>query len=434
MPRRNLLILLSVIVVALLCRERVQTTYARVLGGAMQTIEDRALFPVGQRQLFEGAMDGMLDQLDDHSIYLSPAHLKKFHEQVDLQFAGVGIEPAIDPKTKELKVLSPLANSPAARAGIVAGDRILQIDKTATRGMSLADASRLLRGKQGTPVSLTVLHSGETKPVEIRVVREDIQADSVRGDTRNADGSWNFFLDGHDRIGYLRLPTTFSDNTVNELRQALAWMTQQGLRGLVLDLRDNPGGYLDAAVDVCDLLVRSGDIVTTRDREGHISASYAADGNAPFTDFPIAVVVNGETASAAEIVAACLQDHHRAAIVGQRTFGKGTVQDLIDLNPGCGAMKLTTKSYWRPSGKDIQRPKDATAKDDWGVSPDKHLKVVLNDEETDLWRQWRLQRDLPPASHGDAPTVKSKPYVDRQLARAVECVEQEAAKCPRQKP
>jgi carboxyl-terminal processing protease len=274
-------------------------------------------------------------------------------------------------------------------------------------------------------VTLNVLHQGEGKPQEITVVREEVQADSVRGDTRKPDGSWDFFLDGHDRIGYLRI-TTFTDNTVNELRQALAWMDEQDMRGLVLDLRDNPGGYLDAGVGVCDLLIDSGEIVTTRGRKGRINETYSASGDGPFTAFPVAVVVNSQTASAAEIVAACLQDNHRAVIVGQRTYGKGTVQDLIDLEPGCGAMKLTTKSYWRPSGKNIQRPHETSAKDDWGVSPDKGFKVELSEDEADRWREWRVRRDVHQLP--DADSNDGKPFLDRQLRRAVECVEKQAAR------
>jgi carboxyl-terminal processing protease len=426
MPRRNLLILAVVMLVAVLCRERIQTNpYVRVLAGAMNKIEDSALNPVGQRRLFEGAMTGMMDQLDKNSKYFSPARLKEFHEDVDLQFAGVGIEIGIDPKTKELKALSPVVNSPAARVGIVAGDRILRIDKSDTQGMSLADASVLLRGRKGTSVTLSVLHQGDRKPQEITIVREEVQADSVRGDTRKPDGSWDFFLDGHDRIGYLRI-TTFTDNTVNELRQALAWMTEHGMRGLVLDLRDNPGGYLDAGIGVCDMFVDSGEIVTTRGRKGRIVETYSASGDAPFTGFPVAILVNGQTASAAEIVAACLQDDHRAVIVGERTYGKGTVQDLIDLEPGCGAMKLTTKSYWRPSGKNIQRPQGNSANGGWGVSPDKGFKIEASEDEADDWREWRVRRDVHQAP--DAGFNGGKPFVDRQRRCAVEYVEKQAAK------
>jgi carboxyl-terminal processing protease len=427
MPRRNLLVLFLVALVAILCRQRVQhNPYTGVLASAMNTIEKRSLDPVGDKVLFEGAMDGMLRQLDDYSAYLSPKDMTAFHETVDLQFAGVGIEVAIDPKTKQLEVLSPVANSPASKAGILAGDNILRIGETSTLRMSLHDASLLLRGKSGEPVTLSILHKGAAKPENVTLVREVIQVESVLGDTRNPNGTWNFFLDGHDRIGYVRI-SCFTDDTPNELKQAIEWMIERGMRGLVIDLRDDPGGYLSAAVAICDLFIKSGEIVTTRGRQGTICTGYSASGDAPFTDFPIAVVVNQETASAAEIVAACLQDQHRAVVVGQRTYGKGTVQELIVLDRGCGEMKLTTKSYWRPSGKDIRRPHRVTSKDDWGVSPDEGFKVRLSKEELDRWQQWRNRRDLHKPLPGETPEKKNaKPFVDRQRERAVEYVEKEA--------
>lgn len=432
MPRRNLLILVLMTVVAVLCRERVQSNYVRVFANAMNKIENRALDPAGTKTLFEGAMYGMLGQLDGNSQYLSPADLKDFNEDLDRQFAGIGVDIGVDPETKDLTI-SPLVNSPAAKAGILAGDRILSIGKTIAKGMSLQEASSLLRGKVGSSVTLTVLHEGQTKPQEVTIVRGNIQGDSVRGDSRNADGSWEFFLEGRDRIGYLRI-TTFNDNTVNELKQALAAMTRHHMRGLVLDLRDDPGGYLDAGVGVCDLLIDSGVIVTTRGRDGRIFDTYSAGGDAPFTGFPVAVVVNQLTASASEIVAACLQDHHRAVIVGQRTYGKGTVQDLIELEPGCGLMKLTTKSFWRPSGKNIHRLHDATAKDEWGVSPDKGYKVELSDDEVGRWRVWRMRRDLHQAAGSALANGEGKPFADRQLLRAIEYVEKESAKRESPKP
>ncbi len=432
MPRRNLLILFLTALVAALCRERVQNHYVRVLDGAMNTIENRALDPVGDKKLFEGAMYGMLSQFDENTTYLPPKYFTALNEALDLQFGGVGMAVTVDGKTKQLVVGYPVANSPAARAGILVGDKILRIGETSTRGMSLQEASLLLRGKPHTTVTLSVLHPGAAKPVEISLVREEVQEQSVLGDTCNADGSWNYLLAGHDGIGYLRV-LCFSEHTAGELRKAIRWLKARGMRGLVLDLRDDPGGYLPAAVAVCNLFIKQGEIVTTRGRGGAICDSYHADGEAPFADFPIAVLVNQDTASAAEITAACLQDHHRAAIVGQRTYGKGTVQDLIDLEPGCGGMKLTTKSYWRPSGKDIRRPPHATAKDDWGVSPDAGCKVALSQKQLEQWQMWRIARDLhqPPP---DEPDKKdAKPFVDRQLQRAVECVDKEAAgrKTPR---
>jgi carboxyl-terminal processing protease len=428
MPRRNLSILFVVMLASVLCYQRVQKTpYGRVFADALGRISGTSLEPVAEPQLFEGAMDGMLRQLDEHSAYFPPNEVKGFDESLNLQFAGVGIEIDVDPATRELRVLSPLADSPASRAGILAGDLILRIDGTPTLGMSRDDASNLLRGEAGKPVTLLIRHENANSPEEVALVREVIQIQSVLGDTRDAEGHWRFLLEGRDRIGYVRI-SGFTDKTVDELGQAIASLKSEGMRGLVLDLRDNPGGYLDAGIGVCNLFVKSGAIVSTRRRDGRVSKSYSADGRAPFTDFPIAVLVNQQTASAAEIVAACLQDDGRAAVVGQRTYGKGTVQEVIYLEQDCGAMKLTTASYWRPSGKNIHRLKNATAKDAWGVSPDDGCKIALDNDEFARWQAWRADRDLPGAERGGQPNAENKkpekPFVDRQLARAVEWVEE----------
>ncbi len=431
MPRRNLLVLVVVTLVALLCYERVQKNpYGRVLANAMTTIENRYVEPVQASTLFQRAMDGMLGDLDPNSAYITPDELAEFNEEVNQQFVGVGMEVAIDPDAKQLIVLSPIVDSPAFEAGILGGDRILSIDGDSTQGMSLQDAVGLLRGKAGEPVALTIQREGEPKPIEMTVVRGTIQVESVRGDTRNADGSWNFLLQGSDRIGYIRI-TSFTEKTAEEMEQALDWLSARDMRGLVLDLRDDPGGYIDAAVDVCDMLIRSGVIVTVRRREGKIGETYVASGRGAYTDFPIVVLVNDMSASAAEIVAACLQDNHRATVVGQRTYGKGTVQELIDLEKGCGAMKLTTASYWRPNGQNINRPPKADPKSDWGVSPNDGCRVAVDRQEQNRWRAWRAQRDTYQSNHNGTAkngTAKKdeKPFIDRPLVRAVECLEKDA--------
>jgi carboxyl-terminal processing protease len=428
MPRRNLLALVTMTLVALLCYQRVQKNpYARPLANAMSMIENQYLEPLPAESLFEGAMRGIIGKLDEHSSYISPTELQGFQETIDQQFTGVGMSLALDPQTKQLTVLGPLVGSPAYKAGVRAGDQLLRISGDSTQGMSLQEAVQLLRGKAGEAVTLAVLHEGETKPAEMKIVREIIHVNSVLGDAHSADGSWNFFLGGHDRIGYVRI-SSFTDTTAGELEHALDWLSQHDMRGLVLDLRDDPGGYLDAAVDVCDLLIDSGVIVTTRGRDGRISRTYVASGKGRFTDFPVAVLVNQQSASAAEIVAACLQDHHRAVIVGQRSYGKGTVQKLIDLEKDCGAMKLTTASYWRPSGKNIHRPPNAGANADWGVSPDQRGKVDLAADEQNRWRAWRAHRDLfsSPAANGNGKKP-AKPFVDQPLLRAVEIVEKDAS-------
>jgi carboxyl-terminal processing protease len=428
MPRRNLLVLLTVTLVALLCYPRVQKNrYARVLADAMATIESRYVEPIDGSSLFEGAMDGMMDRLDGNSAFIAAADLPEFDKIVDQEYVGVGIVVALEPRAKQLTVLSLLAGMPAYQAGIRAGDKILRIDETSTRGMSLADAVNLLYGQPGEPVTLTVTHEGEETPVQVTIVREKIQVPTVVGDVRNADGSWDFFLPGRDRIGYVRV-RSFTDTTAGELAEALRRLSDGGMRGLVLDLRDDPGGYLDAAVDVCDSLIDSGVIVTTRRRDGRLGKPYTASGTGQYTDFPIAVLVNENTASAAEIVAACLQDHRRAAVVGQRTYGKGTVQEVLRLEEGCGAMKLTVASYWRPSGKNIQRPRDADQQAAWGVSPDEGYKVSLGNDEQSRWRAWRARRDvLQSGAKNGHEKETAEPFVDRPLARAVEYVEKEAA-------
>ena len=205
MPRRNLLILIIVTLLAVLCCQHVQENpYGWVLANAMTTIENRYLEPVEDSKLFEGAMYGMVEELDSNSAYISPAGLKDFNKQLDQKFVGVGIKPSLDPNTKQLMVLVPLLGSPALKAGVRAGDKILRIGTASTQGMSLEDAARLLQGEPGVPVTLSVLHEGDEKPVDIKIVRDTIQIESVMGDLHKADGGWDFFLEGRERIGYVR--------------------------------------------------------------------------------------------------------------------------------------------------------------------------------------------------------------------------------------
>ena len=422
MPRRNLLLLVVLTLAAIVCFTRMRKNpYLNVIADAIEVIEQRALEPVGDKQLFEGAMRGMLGQLDENSLYISQDDLDAFKEDIDREFAGVGMEIMVDPETSQLAVRSPMEGMPAHRAGILAGDRILAIDDKSTSGMALPDAMALLRGPEGSPLKLTILHVGEKEPVDVSLVREIIHVDTVIGDTRNEDGSWNYSIAGQEGIGYIRIDS-FAETTAAELEYVVEALLEQGMRGLVLDLRDNPGGWLTAAVDVSNFFLSSGVIVTIRRRGGQITESYIATPEASFPNFPIAVIVNQETASAAEIVAACLQDHKRAAIVGQRTYGKGTVQEVLELREDCGAMKLTTASYWRPSGTDIQRPRDSD-NGDWGVKPDKGFEVSLTDDEYVAWHLWRLNRDAYQRP-GEGKEPATPPLVDRQRAKAVEYVEQ----------
>jgi carboxyl-terminal processing protease len=269
---------------------------------------------------------------------------------------------------------------------------------------------------------LTVLHVGEDEPIELDIERAIIPVESILGDILREDGSWDFHLEAEPKITYVRL-LTFGENTVEELERALR---NTDVEALVLDLRDNGGGLLNAAVGVCDMFINDGTIVSIRGKDGDLRDLYrATPGVVIGRDVPMAVLVNHLSASASEIVAACLQDHGRAKVVGQRTWGKGTVQNVIELEGGKAAIKLTTAGYRRPSGEDIHRSRDAEDSDPWGVSPDVGFEVELTDEQANEVRQVRRKRDTAQmagngnSGSGDPPDAADLPD-DPQLRRAID--------------
>ncbi len=418
MPRRNLHILWLAAILCLACYAKVDRQ-GRMFVFALNEVEDRYLEPIDRQELFEGAMEGLMSRLDDYSAYITPNTLQEFEQTLNQEFGGVGIQILLDADTKQLTVANPLVGSPAYEAGIRAGDRVLRIDGQSTQGLSLEDAAGRMRGKPGQAVTLTVLHPDESEPVEIKIVRAVIREDAVLGDTRNEDGSWNHFLKGYDKLAYVRI-NTFGEKTSKELRRILKQLGSESMKGLIIDLRNDPGGLLLAAVDVCDLFVPSGVIVTTRGRDGAVRRAIHATGAAPYTDLPIAVLVNQYSASASEIVAACLQDHSRAVVVGERTYGKGTVQEIIELEGEQGAIKLTTSSYWRPSGRNINRTRNAGEDDAWGVSPDRGYEVKVQDKDLTELVRWRLDRDLYRPEKTSPEVQNTGLDADPQLMRAIQ--------------
>jgi carboxyl-terminal processing protease len=313
----------------------------KLFGDVFERVRADYVDPVSDKTLIENALNGMLTGLDPHSQYMNAEAYRDMQVTTSGQFGGLGIEVTED--NGFIRVISPIDDTPASRAGVKPGDLILDLDGTSVQGMALKDAVDKMRGPPNSKIVLTVKRNGIDKPFDIAMMREIIQIKVVK--SRLIDGD----------LGYIRL-TTFSENADSSLKAAYAELQKQSggkLKGLVLDLRNNPGGLLDQGVAVADDFINHGEVLSTRARHPEDSQRWDAKDGDITNGLPMVVLINGGTASAAEIVSGALQDHHRAIIVGTRSFGKGSVQTVIPL-PGNGAMRLTTARYYTPSGRSIQ--------------------------------------------------------------------------------
>ncbi len=433
MPRytnilRVLCVLLFVgLLAALLYQQFNRDPYASEFAEVSQLVRRAYVEELDDRELFEQAMRGMAAQLDPYSDYISPASLQKKQAALDSEYAGVGMQ--VDKRSLQgpLIVLSPYFDAPAYRAGVKAGDRILDIDGVSTRGMPRSEAVMRIRGQEGEAVRLGLQHAGEQSRSEVVLAREPLVSHSLIGDTRRPDGTWDFRLPQHSQIAYVRL-VSFRKHTAQELQAALADLDESSeLAGVILDLRNNAGGYLRAAVAICDLFLADGVVVTFRDRAGVILEQHKASPELAVAQrVPLAILVNKYSASSSEVVAACLQDHQRAVVIGERTWGKGSVQKLFDLKSG-GALKLTVATYWRPSGVNIHRGSKDGEEQTWGVVPDEGYEVSVSDEEHRRVFQERRWRSVPAIDTPDAADSADEPHsdsapppVDRVRLRAVE--------------
>lgn len=436
MPRRNFYLLLVVSVVSLLCVRQSPGPYrhyAHAFSDVMKAVDERYLEPLDRRTVFEAAMEGVVARLDPNCAYFPPEESQQLRAELKNEFGGIGVEVNWDEEKHVLMILSPMVGSPAYEGGIRPGDEIVAVDGTPIAEMAFEDAVRSLRGAPGTAVRLLVRHSGDNEPIELELRRAVINPETVLGDSRFPNGTWNFFLEGEQTIGYIRV-SSFGDRTVGELKHALDWLQERNVTGLVLDLRNNPGGLLTAATETCDLFLDEGRIVSTRGRDGEEIETWDAQ-RGGYLQFPIAILVNQYSASASEIVAACLQDHDRAIVVGQRSYGKGTVQDLIELEGGESQFKLTTASYWRPSGRNIHRLQSAGPNDEWGVQPNAGYECTLSDEEFVELLRTRRKRDVvrPPEAADPATELAAEAaedFVDRQLTLAVEYLKSHTPTAP----
>ena len=396
-----------------------------LFGDVFERVRAEYVEPVDDRDLVENAINGMLTGLDPHSNYMNAKSFRDMQVQTRGEFGGLGIEVTQD--NGFIKVISPIDDTPASRAGIKSGDLILALDGQTVQGLSLNDAVDKMRGPPNSKIKLTIRREGRDTPLDVALTREVIHIQVVKS-----------HLEGD--IGYIRV-TSFNEQTDIGLHKALAALKQQAgdkLHGIVLDLRNNPGGLLDQAVAVSDDFIDQGEIVSTRARHPEDSQRWNAKNGDITNGLPMVVLINGGSASASEIVAGALQDHHRAILLGTRSFGKGSVQTVIPL-PGNGAMRLTTARYYTPSGRSIQG---------LGITPDVEVDATreekphfLPDREAELNRALRNsggtppaaappRTDLPPVAH-DLPKLPpenwpaydpTKPDTDFQLQQALTLV------------
>jgi carboxyl-terminal processing protease len=395
----------------------------KLFGDVLSIIQSSYVEEVNVDNLVKGAVNGMVQTLDPHSSYLTPDMLKQVEVETKGVFGGLGIE--IGMKDGFLTVIAPIEDTPAARAGIQAGDKIIRIENESTKNMNVMDAVKRLRGEPGSKVTITIVRESLTEPKVYTLTRDIIKVKSVKSKSMG------------DGIGYIRL-AQFQLDSHQEVERALQGFLKEkgGVRGLILDLRNNPGGLLDQAVRIADEFVESGLIVYTDGRVEAQKTKYAAHKEGTFTGFPIVVLVNAGSASASEIVAGALQDHGRAIVIGQRTFGKASVQTILPLEDG-SALRLTTARYYTPNGRSIQAK---------GIEPD----IVVEDgkeppeghpgmlREKDIERHLKGDGEEPPAiitvpkegkkedrnggkkETPQEPEVRKEDAKDPQLDRAVE--------------
>lgn len=385
----------------------------RLFADTLDQVERNYVEDISRRELMEAAIKGMLSKLDQYSDYIPPEDIDRFKGSVESEFGGVGIQVSI--QDDHPTVISPIYGSPAYEAGMLSGDKIVKIGDISAQGISLDEAVRLMKGKVGTKVKVTVEHAADGKREEFELERAIVRVQTVLGDQRKADDKWEFVYDKEKGIGYIRL-TAFSRHTSEELKEALESLKSQDIKALILDLRFNPGGLLSSAIEVSDMFVEKGKIVSTEGRNAP-KREWDAHKKGTYSGFPMAVLVNRYSASASEIVSACLQDHQRAVVIGERSFGKGSVQNIIELEGGKSALKLTTAGYLRPSGKNIHKQDGAKDEDDWGVRPNEGYEVELTDLEIGGLLEHRRQQEILKNKNMDDEEPK---FEDRQLNKALE--------------
>lgn len=392
-----------------------------VLAEAREQIQSRYVGEIDDQALLDAAVSGMVDSLGDaNTQYLGAKELAYFEEQVGGKFSGIGAE--IDIHENRLRIVAPLDDSPAWNSGVLPGDIVLSIDGYDTEGIDIFEAMRRLKGEAGTTVKIRVRHrDGATQ--DLVITRDTIEVASVRGFRRNPGNGYYYMIDPQRKIAYLRL-TQFGDKSYREVQERLAALKQQGMQALILDLRDNGGGLLDAAVAISDLFLTGGKKVVSTQGRADQPILTTSTNQTLLPDTPLVVLVNENSASASEIVAGAIGDNRRGLLVGTRTFGKGSVQQLLPLGDGSSAIKLTTAYWYMPSGRLIHRKEGA---EEWGVDPSKGCYVPMDDARVrEMLMKRRDSEAEDPFESLDAsvtPQWIRQNLLDDQLAAAVQAAQ-----------
>ena len=391
--------------------------FVRTLVDIHRRVADNYVDAVDEQKLNVGAIDGMLDQLDPYSVFVPPDREDDFDRMLSGNFKGVGVRLDQHPDGT-FEIVTPVDGSPAASSGLEPGDILLAVDGRVLENVRLIDLIKMVGGPLGTKVTLTVRHP-EGGQASYTLTRAEVHTPTVKGYRRNADNSWDYSVCDNPKIGYVRL-TQFTGASYDEMRGALEPLLAGGMRGLILDLRFNPGGELEQAERIINMLIPKGrTILTTRGR-ARPEHRDVSDGQGLLPSFPMIVLVNEHSASAAEIVSGSLMDNGRAVVLGQRSYGKGSVQEVIPLDEQGGELKLTVAYYYLPSGRLVHRRKDAT---DWGVQPQITVpmdaaaeeRVLKQQDEAEVFRRPPAKAVTRPSSAGPS----TQPSDDVQLQAAV---------------
>src|SRR5687768_865354 len=436
MNRERLAWTVSVMIIALLAfqipgslaQRDTDYSFVRTLVDIHRQVAGNYVDAVDETKLREGAIEGMLGELDPFTVYVPPARHEEFERLLEGSFKGVGIQlNQLD--NGDVEVVTPIEGSPAFKAGVMAGDIITKVNGENIQGLRLPEVIKKIGGPLGTDVTLTVKHAtGEEQT--LTMTRQEIVMPTIKGYERKTDNAWDFYVCDDPKIAYVRI-TQFTEDTHAKLRAAIEPLLSEGMQGLILDVRFNPGGRLEEAEQVVDLFLEKGTIVSIK---GRARAERIKEAAAPGTlpPFPMIVLVNEHAASASEIVAGSLMDNKRALVLGTRTYGKGSVQEVIPLDSKSGELKLTVAYYYLPSGRLVHRKKDAT---DWGVEPQIHVamdeatqrKVMLERFESENFKRPVPKTTTRPSTQPGAqaqsstqPSTQPATMADVQLQRAVD--------------